>query len=111
MKTRQWIITHWEEICVVLIISALFLMVLSTVGCCSAKCIKTVEVPVEVKVPIPVEAPALPVPEKLQCEAPAGETWRDSALFIKECFDSALQKIEEYNHILTSYNETRSRNP
>ena len=103
---KIWLHRHWEEIVCAFIFVALFVLVLSTVGCCSARCVKIVKEPVEVLIPVPVEAPALPVPEKLQCEWTEGD-WRTNALFVKECFDAALVKIEEYSHIIQSYNETR----
>lgn len=110
---RKWIIAHWEEICVVIIFIALFLVILSTIGCCSAKCVKTVYQPVEVLVPVPVEGPTLPLPSPPDCgelPPPTGD-WRESAAWLKGCYDTLLTKIEEYVHVIEAYNETRSVNP
>jgi hypothetical protein len=103
---KSWLYEHWEEIVCAAILVALFFLVISTAGCCSAKCVKIVKEPVEVLVPVPVEAPALPLPEDLECPWTEGD-WRTNALFVKECFDSALLKIEQYRHVIVSHNETR----
>ena len=78
----------------------------SMFGCAHCKPIIQHE-EVVVKVPVPVEAPPLPVPEPVTCAPVQSENWRDYALATKECFDALIKKIEEYHHIIVSYNETR----
>lgn len=90
------------------IITILILLALMafTSGCCSAKCQKVVYQPVEVKVPVPVEGPVLPLPEPPDCGTAPTE-WREAALYLKTCYDRLWLNIEELRHIISSYNETR----
>lgn len=61
--------------------------------------------PVEVMVPVPVQGTPLPVPEPPACP-PREEGWRGSAMLLKGCYEAILAKIEEYHHIIVSYNES-----
>ena len=60
---------------------------------------------VEVLVPVPVQGPPLPVPEPAACP-PRPEGWRGSAAYLKGCYEALLTKIEEYDHIIRSHNES-----
>jgi hypothetical protein len=83
----------------------LVIVVLFFVGCASTK--EPTVVYKEVAVPIEIPGKALPVPDPVDCgDVPDGD-WRDSAAYVKECFDKIVKKIEEYHHIIVSYNETR----
>lgn len=97
-----------EFIIIGLILACVIFIGVSAMGCKTCKPIIQYE-EVVIEVPIAVPANPLPVPDNVVCEKPDSEEWRDSALFLKECFDSLLEKIEEYHHIITSYNETRSQ--
>jgi len=87
--------------------TCLFVSVLA-IGC--ATCEPIIEYQeVLVEVPIATPGPELPVPERLQCGNIQEDNWRNSALFVKECFDASLAKLEEYHHIISSYNESRTQ--
>lgn len=87
------------------VIAVIVGLIMASLGCCSAKCTKTIYQPVEVKVPVPVEGPVLPLPEPPDCgEAPT--EWRDAALYLKECYDRLWGHIEELTHTIVSYNES-----
>ena len=110
-----WVVIHRIQskmnnfirvVCLIGLVLAIVLL-LATMGC------KTCEPIIEyqeviVEVPIAVDAPPLPVPAPIVCDA-TEDGWRGSALFVKECFDSLVEKIEEYHHVITSHNETRSQ--
>jgi hypothetical protein len=111
--SRRCIYTWFWRAIAVFALAFLFLVVLSTLGCCSAKCVKTVYQPVEVLVPVPVEGPVLPLPAPPDCGElpPPGADWRESAAWLKGCYDTLLTKIEEYVHTIVSYNETLDPEP
>jgi len=88
-----------------LMIVLVAVLAFSFVGCKTCKPIIEYQ-DVIVEVPIAVPGPELPVPEPLNCDREDGD-WRTSAQYIKDCWDSALLKIEEYLHILEAYNASR----
>lgn len=100
--------TGWGCVLLAIAMSILLLSMSALMGCKSCEPIIEYE-EVIVEVPIATDNEPLPVPDNVVCEQQDSEDWRDSALFLKECFDSLLRKIEEYDHIIRSYNETRSQ--
>jgi hypothetical protein len=89
----------------VLALALIFLVVfISLTGCAHCKP-EIVYQPVEVTVPVPVAMPPLPVPAAPECPPRIGG-WRGSAAYLKGCYEALLVKIEEYNHIIRSYNES-----
>ena len=106
MKTEVPVRTGWGCILLAVAISIIALSLSTLMGCSSCEPIIEYQ-EVIIEVPIATDNEPLPVPDNVVCEKPDSEEWRDSALFLKECFDSLLEKIEEYHHVITSYNETR----
>jgi hypothetical protein len=87
------------------LIFALVLLAVSLFGCKSTAPEPQI-VYKDVLVPVACDQERLPTPPPVDCGEPAEGDWRASAGYIKECFDKLVQKIEEYHHIIVSYNET-----
>ena len=85
---------------------AIVIILMFFMGC--ATCDPIIEYQ-EVRVEIPVEdvGEPLPVPEPVQCDPPAGEGWRPAAVALKNCVDRLFLKLEEFQHVIESYNESR----
>ncbi len=94
----------WRIIYILSIALIMLIVFFSLYGCSHCQP-EIVYQPVEVKVPVPVQGPPLPVPEPPACP-PRGSTWRGSAAYLKGCYEALLAKIEEYDHIIRSYNES-----
>jgi hypothetical protein len=88
----------------ILFVTGIFLIVFFSLFGCTHKP-EIVYQPVEVLVPVPVYGPPLPVPEPAACP-PRPEGWRGSAAYLKGCYEAALLKIEELQHIIVSHNES-----
>lgn len=94
-----------------IIAAILVLLVLVFTGCCSSRCQKVVYEPVEVEVPVPVSMPDLPLPEPVDCGNVPVDTgdqgaWRNAAEWLVGCLNAMLLKIEEYDHIIRSHNDS-----
>ena len=88
-----------------LVIVAIIMLCFSILGCKSA----TPEPQIvykDVLVPVACDQEQLPTPPPVECQEPTGDDWRASAAYIKNCFDNLVKKIEEYHHIIESYNKT-----
>ena len=103
-KIFDWIFRIWGIVFFVVVCLAIIV----AFGC--ASCEPTiVREEVIVKVPVEVKTGPLPVPEPVKCATPGGDDeWRNSAQYIKDCFDLLVKKIEEYNHVIVSFNESLS---
>lgn len=108
-KTKDRLIRLFFWLGYIAVCFVLVMVVLSLFGC--ASCEPTiVREEVVVKVPVEIKPEPLPVPDPVRC-GPANHTdeeWRDSAQYIKDCFDTLAKKIEEYRHIIVSFNESLS---
>lgn len=60
----------------------------------------------DVLIPVACDQPELPIPPPVTCQEQPGGDWRASAGYLKSCFDNLVKKIEEYHHIIVSYNES-----
>lgn len=95
----------WISRAIGLLFLAVFFLIafVSLYGCSHCKP-EVIYQPVEVKIPVPVECPDLPLPEPPDCGEPPGE-WRDAASYLKQCYDRLATSIEEYVHVIESHNE------
>ena len=111
-RTWNWIFRVSALVAYAVIAVVVVLTVLSLFGCAHCEP-KVITKEVVVKVPVEVKPQPLPVPAPVDCAVSEGsdEQWRNSAQYIKDCFDSLVKKIEEYSHIIESFNKSLEDTP